>query len=1124
MNKLFFIATFTATLFGAAPAFAFDADLDGIDDSADAFPCDKAAAGAAFVPAQGEHGLLLFENKWPDNGDLDFNDLVLSYNFIFRLDAAGRVVSMRATFNPLALGAHVDHGLAIHLPVDARTVSHVSKTLGRGGVTTQIQPSTQDAELTFTIADDLRELFGANEEDHINTRPERAAIVGTPIEVEINFASAVPLPVSGTPYDIFIFRTADHRHEIHLPDFAGTANMDTSLFGQRDDGSSATRHFVNRNGLPFVLNIPTLAEYPLELEEISRLYPRIVDFAASGGVEARDFYLREVKLDKAYRDVHGNKGPSPVFVGDDHIPAATGCIKDWGLAVDFGKSRNVYAYGSGIDKDGRIVVTGYVQGSFPGFTNAGGLDAFVAKYDAATGRELWARQLGGPNDETGRAIHFLANGDILITGETRSNLVSTNAGGSDAWVMRVRGGDGIAMWGRQFGGSGNESGYGVTVDRQNNVIVAGGSTSTNFANATYPGNTPTAFVVKFNGAGTRLWTRQFIPDTGDTTNYGYALAIDADQSNGDLYVAGSERRYSEAGNAAENQFVSRLNSTSGAVTWSHHVGDYGYRVSDADQRYAFAYGVSVDQFDHSVYVTGHWYAGTSVSSWGDWSRAHGDDSADATLSKLSANGVRLWTQTLASVDGGHELGQAVRSGGVAGAIYFSGRTGGSLEGLESQGLDDYYLAAYDRSGRRLWITQNGTPENDSGYIASVSPLSQSTGLIQAVGNTAGLLGSDDASHWDITIENHDMSTGAPVSSVIASRLTWRTGPWSACSTTCGVSGSRTRTVQCERANGTVVADSFCLGARPATTASCWNELGCLWQQRTTPWSTCSSQCGQGTQSRSVVCLNTATNQAGPESNCLDLSSVGAVYNRTQNCANYSNCSFAWYAGDWSSCSAQCNGTRERSVFCRRSDGAAAADASCTGARPSTTETCSAGLCSAATCSSLRAGGISTSGTYQIDPDGAGPRPASDAYCDMTAMGGGWTNLDFSTNRVLLQNGSFISCTRGLEATDSSITCQGPRFNNDPGRPLFQYFCDGSDRSADYLLDHVAPLLGHRSAGSLGFSSLQQVSTGIDPSVNLDEYCYINGAVVRWDDPACAAYVPVANANGNCTPTYFTLRR
>ena len=31
------------------------------------------------------------------------------------------------------------------------------------------------------------------------------------------------------------------------------------------------------------------------------------------------------------------------------------------------------------------------------------------------------------------------------------------------------------------------------------------------------------------------------------------------------------------------------------------------------------------------------------------------------------------------------------------------------------------------------------------------------------------------------------------------------------------------------------------------------------------------------------------------------------------------------------------------------------------------------------------------------------------YCDMVKDGGGWTNIDFSNNKVLLDNGHFVLC-------------------------------------------------------------------------------------------------------------------
>jgi hypothetical protein len=138
------------------------------------------------------------------------------------------------------------------------------------------------------------------------------------VALTIQFASPVSLDVAAAPFDVYIERAGVPGHQIHQPQYAGTSSMNAALFGTIDDGSTATRHFVDTDGLPFALNIPQIIDYPQETIAIDQVYPDISAFASSAGTQHADWFLtNEVKAKAFTGGANGTGVPQPVFLGSN---------------------------------------------------------------------------------------------------------------------------------------------------------------------------------------------------------------------------------------------------------------------------------------------------------------------------------------------------------------------------------------------------------------------------------------------------------------------------------------------------------------------------------------------------------------------------------------------------------------------------------------------------------------------------------------------------------------------------------------------------------------------------------------------------------------------------------------
>jgi hypothetical protein len=394
-----------------------------------------------------------------------------------------------------------------------------------------------------------------------------------------------------------------------------------------------------------------------------------------------------------------------------------------GWLRQFGTTNADHARAVIVDGAGNVLVTGNAA-ELPGQTVAG---PFVRKYDSF-GVELWTRQFGTSEGDLARAISVDGDDNVLVAGYTGGLLPGQSPPPPqeftyDAFVRKYDA-SGSELWTRQFSGPAGDSttASAVTVDGDGNVLVVG-SLAGALPGQTWAGNAD-AFVRKYDAAGAEIWTRQFGTSEDDGAG---AVGVSAD---GTIVVVGATEALlpGQTGAPAKDvpdAFVRKYDA-SGNELWTRQFG-----TSEDD----WASGVSVDALG-SVVVSG--------TTYGVFSGQTGSGGyVDAFVRKYDASGNELWMWQFGSGDLAYARSVTVDN---LGDVIVAGEVSGTLPGQTSSGGSDVFMRKYDASGIELWTRQFGSSANDDPDGISVD----SDGNIAVSGGTWGSLpgytnaGFDDA--------------------------------------------------------------------------------------------------------------------------------------------------------------------------------------------------------------------------------------------------------------------------------------------------------------------------------------------------------------------------------------------
>lgn len=217
---------------------------------------------------------------------------------------------------------------------------------------------------------------------------------------------------------------------------------------------------------------------------------------------------------------------------------------DTQLNVDWAKNLGGYKYITLDEKKNTYVAGRFAERATIGdktLTAEDNFDIYVAKVDK-DGNINWAEAFGGKEYEAPKDIAVDDSGNTYITGTFDREIIFGNttldAGRlNDVFVSKLDD-KGNVVWAKNFGNSGNDYGYAIDVDDDDNIYIAGTfEDNIQFGNITLDSadDFSNVFVTKLDSKGDVLWAKDF----GISSDKAEKIIVD-NEGNSYLFMTGGE--------------------------------------------------------------------------------------------------------------------------------------------------------------------------------------------------------------------------------------------------------------------------------------------------------------------------------------------------------------------------------------------------------------------------------------------------------------------------------------------------------------------------------------------------------------------------------------------------------
>jgi hypothetical protein len=247
---------------------------------------------------------------------------------------------------------------------------------------------------------------------------------------------------------------------------------------------------------------------------------------------------------------------------------------DFVWASKAGISDNLYN-GIALDDSGNVYTTGK-------WSN----DIYISKRNAQ-GDTLWNKRYPPTTlNNVGYGIAVDDSGYVYVTGYYWGLSILPNAGNTDVFVMKLDA-NGSLVWAKGFGGTGQDFGNSLVIDKSGGIYITGSfSSKVDFNPGTAAADTffltsaggKDVYVAKLNSNGQFQWATRA---GGILSDVGASIAID---TAGNTYITGNFSDTAVFGSSTfistggDDAFVAKLNS-SGNFTWTKQFGGDGTDAS-----------------------------------------------------------------------------------------------------------------------------------------------------------------------------------------------------------------------------------------------------------------------------------------------------------------------------------------------------------------------------------------------------------------------------------------------------------------------------------------------------------------------------------------------------------------